>query len=241
MSKNKDQVLEINEDMPQLDMMTFETIRYELEDCLHSINCDIDAEITLTKKPIKNYGRYVQMVLSKLKLILGDLDKYPIMSYDIAMKYYFDEGIGFVNLKQKYDLILKLQDHIVMATRIPFIYDRYTIIKILQITLSSYNRIVNDCMNGAIIQNNEDVANLFCDIETMILNDRNSSAENNNANARAIDNVNKYKKESGGFGVEVQGQGKDTKVTNIIVTNEEVEKKLTTRFNFVEQANKKGK
>lgn len=240
MSKNKDQLLEINEDMPQLDMMTFETIRHELEDCLNNISCDIDNEIALTKKPIRNYGRYVQMVLSKLKLILGDIDKYPIMTYDVAMKYYFDEGIGFVNLKQKYELILKLQDHIVMTTRIPFIYDRYTIIKILQITLNTYNKIVNDCMNGAVIQNNDDVANLFCDIETMILNDRNSSAENNNANAKAIDNVNKYKRENGGFGVEIQGQGKTTQTTTYIITNEEVEKKLSTRFNFVEQT-KKGK
>lgn len=237
----KDQIIEINQEMPELELMTFENIRFELEDCLHSINTDIDVEISLTKKPIRNYGRYVQMVLSKLKLILGNVDRYPIMTYDNAIKYYFNEAKGFLNLKHKYDLILKLQDHIVMATRIPFIYDRYTIIKILQITLNSYNQIINDCSNGALIQNNDDVANLFCDIETMILNDRNSSAENNNANAKAIDNVNKYKKENGGFGVEVQGQGKVSTTTNYIISNEEVEKKLSQRFNFVEQVKKNEK
>lgn len=237
MAKKKlEEVSNINDVMP--DVLSFETIRMELEECLTNIICDIGKEIEVTKKPIKNYGRYVQVVVAKLKLILGDLDKYPIMNYDNAIIYYFNKENGYTNIKKKYELILKLQDHIVSTTRIPFIYDRYTIIKILQVTLGTYNRIVNDCLNGAIIQDNENVANVFCDIETMILNDRNSSAENNNTNARAIDNVNKYKKENGGYGVEVQGQGKEQKVTNFIISNEEVEKKLLTRFNFVNQAKK---
>ena len=238
MKKNNAQLLEINEDMPELDYMTFENISRELETCLETISNDIDNEIALTKKPIKNYGRYVQMVLSKLKIVLGDLDKFPIKNYDEAIAFYFKDSIGFNNTKSKYDLILQLQDYIVSTTRIPFIYDRYTIIKILQITLPTYNRIVNDCLNGAIIQDNEDVANIFCNIETMILNDRNSSAENNNANAKAIDNVNRYKKENGGFGVEIQGQGKVTQTTTVIVSDEEVKKKLSTRFNFIEQTKK---
>lgn len=233
----KQQVLEINEDMPQLEEMTFESIKQELEETLIAIKDDATQELCITKKPIKNYGKFIQQVLAKLRLILGDIDKYPIMKYDDCIEYYFNEAYGYMRIRDKYKLMIKLQNFIVEKSGLPFIFDRYTIIKILQITLTSYNKILDDCYNG-FMNYNEDIRNVFIDIETMLLNDRNSSAENNNANARAIDNVNRYKKENGGFGVEIQDSTKEKKQVVINITDEETQKKLATRFNFEQIASK---
>lgn len=220
----------------ELNLMTFENLKKELEDYLINIRESISSEMIVTKKV--NVGKFIQQVSSKLRTILCDLEKYPILKMEQAIGYYFDESRGYQRITEKYELIIKLQDYISTTAEIPFYYDRYTILKILQITLLTYNKIIEDCTNG-VLEYDENVASVFLDLETMLLNDRNASAENNNANAKAIDNVNRYSKKSGGYGVRYESEDKQQNKKIIVVTNEETMKKLETRYDFVNLANKK--
>lgn len=205
--------------------MTLDEIKEKLEPTLKGIEDELYRLMCMDKPPKINEGKYAQQVMSKLKTILGNPIDNPIMKYDEAENYYFNDENALSNIQQKYIMIIELQDYIISNSGISFIYDRYIILKILQLTLNTYNSFIDDCQSG-INSRNEDVANIFLDIETMLISDRNYSAETNTRNAKAIDNANRYRRENGGYGVEFQRE--ETKEKNVVinVTNEEVQKKL---------------
>lgn len=210
--------------------MQLEEIKIQLDDTLKKVKNEIE-ELKYSSKGKANEGKFVQIILSKLRKILGNPIENPIMKYADAELYYFNSEVALENMQEKYMLIIDLQDYIVEQANVAFIYDRYTIIKLLQITLNNYNEFISEIQNG-INARNEDIGNLFLDIETMLLNDRNVSAENNTTNAKAIANTNRYKKENGGFGVvyESEKNAKPTTINVISISQEETDKKLQSYF-----------
>lgn len=207
-------------------MLTLEEIKYGLDEIIEKI--EKEKELILfsgSKNPKIDYGKYLQLLLSKLRLVLGNQEKNATMRVDVAEKYYWNEEDGLEHIQERYQLILELQDYIVCETCLPFIYDRYTIFKLLQISSNTYNMFIDDCQNG-VNARNEDIANVFLDIETMLLNDRNASAENGTKNAKAIDTINRYKKHNGGFGVVSEKDDKSIGKGIIIVTPEETQRKI---------------
>ena len=225
--------------------MTYQEIEEYLIPKLEKINCAISDEINADPekpKAIKNWGRFNNLIISDLKLILCDTIKNPIMKYENAMEYYFpkNEKEACLNIDEKYNIIIKLQNLICSTTGVPFIYDKFTILKILQVTLNTYNSILNDCYNNN-IGLDEDTRNLFMEIETMLINDRNTSAENNNANSKAIDMGNRYGKEYGGYGVKIEKNKAEGNIANVIISVEETNNKLDNRYNFTSIAEKKEK
>lgn len=225
--------MEFDSNYLDLDMITD-----KLDPTLISVKDEIYRLQCMDKPPKINEGKYAQQIMSKLKTILGNPIENPIMKYEEAENYYFNSEDSLKNIQNKYILILELQDYIVSNSGIAFIYDRYMILKILQLTLNSYNDFIDDCRNG-INARNEDIANIFLDIETMLIADRNYSAETNTRNAKAIDNANRYKRENGGYGIEYQKEEKEQKQIVFNVTNEEVKKKLHNQFGIGAIENKK--
>lgn len=209
--------------------MILDEIKEKLQPTLKSINDELYRLQCMDKPPKINEGKFSQQIMSRLKTILGNPIVNPIMRYDEAENYYFNSENSLQNIQEKYILILELQDYIISNSSIAFIYDRYIILKILQITLMTYNDFIDDCRTGVNLRN-EDIANIFLDIETMLIADRNYSAETNTRNAKAIDNSNRYKRENGGYGVEYQKEEKEQKNVVINITNEEVQKKLHNQF-----------
>ena len=161
---------------------------------IHEIFFDSD------KKVPKGFdGKIIQVISMRLKNILGNPIENPIMRYDEADNFYFGDN-GLKNAQQKYNEIIELQDYIIEQTNLPFIFDKYIILKILQVTLNTYNIFIEDSMNE-LSSRNEDVRNIFIDLNTMLMSDRNVSAENGTNNAKAVDTINRYKQVSGGYGV----------------------------------------
>lgn len=204
---------------------------------------EIENEAMLNKKQNKKFviGRSNQIILSKLRLILGNPIDNPIMKYAEAEDYYFHCDNALENMQKKYMDILDLQNFITESTMTPFIYDKFTILKILQITLHTYNEFLDDIENN-INARNEDVGNLFLDIEAMLINDRNASAENGLKNAGAIENNNKNKRKYGGYGVTNELPKTETQGNNIlVVTPEQAEQKLRAFgfSNLLDQKTKK--
>ena len=209
--------------------MTLDEIKEKLQPTLKAINDELYRLQCMDKPPKINEGKFSQQIMSRLKTILGNPIFNPIMRYDDAETYYFNSENSLKNIQEKYIIILELQDYIVSKSGVAFIYDRYIILKILQLTLNTYNDFIDDCRTGMNLRN-EDIANIFLDIETMLISDRNYSAETNTRNAKAIDNANRYKRENGGYGVEYQKEEKEQKNVVINITNEEVQKKLHNQF-----------
>lgn len=173
---------------------------------------------------------YVQLIATKLKTILGNPIDNPIMTSDVAHRYYYGEN-GLINTQMKYCDILDLQNHIVEKTGLPFIYDKFLILKMLQITLATYNEFIDIATHENTI-NDEDIRNIFADIDTLLLSERNSSAENGLKNANAIDRFNRYQKSDGGYGI-VGSEKVDNNQKNIIVITDEIaQKKLHNNFGF---------
>lgn len=218
--------------------MILDEIKEKLQPTLKSIEDELYRLMCMDKPPKINEGKFSQQIMSKLKTILGNPIENPIMKYEEAENYYFNSEDSLKNIQNKYILILELQDYIISNCGISFIYDRYIILKILQLTLNTYNIFIDDCKSGVNVRN-EDISNIFLDIETMLIADRNYSAETNTRNAKAIDSVNRYKRENGGYGIEYQKEEKEQKQVVINVTNEEVKKKLHNQFGIGAIENKK--
>ena len=218
--------------------LDLDEIKEKLEPTLKGIEDELYRLMCMDKPPKINEGKYAQQIMSKLKTILGNPIENPIMKYGEAENYYFNDENSLKHIQEKYILILELQDYIISKSNISFIYDRYIILKILQLTLNTYNSFIDDCQSG-INARNEDIANIFLDIETMLIADRNYSAETNTRNAKAIDNTNRYKRENGGYGIEYQKEENKTENVVFNITNEEVQKKLHNQFGIGAIENKK--
>ena len=214
--------------------MELEIIKEKLEQVIEQVKWEVDRMVELSEgKNVKiPEGRYTQVISTRLKAILGNPIENPIMRYEEAEKYYYNSENGLANLQAKYCDILELQDYIVKKTTLPFVYDKYLILKILQITLNTYNLFVEDSYSST-SASDEDIRNLFADIDTMLLSDRNLSAENGTKNAKAVDTINKYKKTNGGFGIMPTNEKNNGGIREVIViTNEEAQKKLHNNFGF---------
>lgn len=221
-----------------INLIPLEEIKERLAPAYEIVKNELEKIQSGVSKSTKvDYGRYCQIVLSKLRLILGNQERNATMRRDIAEQYYFNEENGLEHIQERYQLIIELQDDIVTNTCIPFIYDRFTILKLLQITADTYNTFISDCENG-INAYNEDIANLFLDIETMILNDRNTGAENGTKNAKAVDIVNRYKKKNGGFGVQFEESTNADEKKPIMITVEEAQRKIN-EYGFTNLLNNK--
>lgn len=218
--------------------MTLKEIIKELRPTIKKIK----AEIEETKENKKfNESKFNLIIASKLKTVLGDPIKNPIMKIDDATEYYFLSEKCIEHIQEKYMLIINLQDYITQELSIPFIYEKYTVLKILQLTLNTYNEFLDECKTG-VNARNEDVANLFIDIETMLFSDRNASAENYTKNAKAIDITNRYDKKVGGYGAVFEKDNKPPQKEVLLISPEESERRLKD-FNFsalmVEESTKK--
>lgn len=217
--------------------MELEQIKDELELYLQNIKDEITTLLRLPKAPKINKGEYVLRVLSKLKTIVGNPIKNPIMTYGEAENYYVYGDNALENLQQRYILILELQDYITSTTTLPFIYDKFTILKLLQLNNKDYNSFINDAeYSWKTAGNLEHIANIFLDIDAMLLNDRMLGAENGTHNAKAIDIGNRYKRGTGGFGVkfeESESNNSGNSKSYIDVTPEEAQKKLANQFGFI--------
>lgn len=206
--------------------MTLDEIKSKLEPFLKEIAKEKYNLLLLDKPPKNIQGELAIRILSKLKTIIANPILNPIMKYDEAEKYYFNSNNSLNNIQDKYITIIELQDYIINKTGITFIYDKFIITKLLQINQDIYNKFIEDCRNGT-NSYNEDVANLFIDIETMMLNDRNASAENNVRNAKAVDTTNRYSNKYGGYGVTSVLKEQEPKGDVIInITPEEAQKRL---------------
>ena len=207
--------------------MDLEYIKKELETSLQYVEKEIFRLQSMDKPPKFNENKFLQRIYAKLRTILGNPIENPIMKIDEAEQYYFNPFDGLQHIQEKYILILELQEYIVEKTDLPFVYDRYLIQRILQVTQTTYNIFIEECLNG-INARDENIANIFEDIETMVISDRNNSAELGIRNAKAIDNVNKYKRTSGGFGVLSEKENKNDNQIVVNMSVEEVNKKLNT-------------
>lgn len=211
--------------------MQLEKIKRKIKPALVKINEFLErnsSEKAYNKNPS---ATYIQLIATKLKVILANPVDNPIMTIDSARNYYFGEENGLKNTQKKYIEILGLQDYIVEETGLPFVYDKFLILKMLQITLNTYNEFVDIATYETTI-NDEDIRNIFADIDTMILSERNSSAENGLKNATAVDRFNRYQRNDGGYGI-VGSEKVDNQQKNIIiVTDETTQKKLYNNFGF---------
>lgn len=211
--------------------MQIEKIKQELQITLEDIKKVYEENDALVKPKTLNDGKYMQMINTKLRFILGNPKTNKIMSTKEADEYYFDKKKGIQHMQTRYMLILELQQYITEETMLPFIYDRYMVCKILQVSYSTYNMYVEDAINNVNLNGNDEVGNLFLDIENMILSDRISSAENKIKDGSSIDRTNRYKKQNGGFGVTFEKDTSRDGKKEIIVSTEDAQKKLST-FGF---------
>lgn len=208
--------------------MTLEEIKDKIDDFLKGIAKEKYNLMLLDKPPKNIQGELMIKIMSKLKTIVANPINNPIMKYDEAQKYYFYSNDSLKNIQDKYITIIELQDYIISQTEITFIYDRFIISKILQITQDTFNQFIEDCRSG-VNSYDEDIANIFVDIETMLISDRNASAENFTRNSKAIDTTNRYETKYGGYGItSVSNKNTNNAQTIINITPEEAEKKLHT-------------
>ncbi len=224
--------------------MQIEKIKQELQTTLEDIKKVYEENDALIKPKVLNDGKYMQMINTKLRVILGNPKNNKIMTIVEADNYYYNPKKGLSRVQDKYMQILELQEFITLQTMLPFIFDRYLICKILQITLNTYNTYVEDANNNLNKNGLEEVGNVFLDIESMLLADRISSAENRIKDGNAIDRANKYRKQNGGFGVLVEKEKENKGKEVITITAEDAQKKLST-FGFsqvlIENTEKKQK
>ena len=118
--------------------MQIEKIKQELQSTLEEIKKVYEENDALVKPKTLNDGKYMQMINTKLRFILGNPKTNKIMSTKEADEYYFDKKKGIQHMQARYMLILELQQYITEETMLPFIYDRYMVCKILQISYTSY-------------------------------------------------------------------------------------------------------
>lgn len=76
--------------------------------------------------------------------------------------------------------------------------------KILQISYSTYNMYIDDANSNMNLNGNDEVGDLFLDIESMLLSDRISSAENKIKDGSSIDRTNRYKKQMVGLALRLK-------------------------------------
>lgn len=206
--------------------MTFEEVKVELEPTLIKLQ---RKAYKASAKNLNEDSKLTLVVSTALKRILADPVKNPIMKINEAETYYFNPIDGLQHIQEKYMLIINLQSYITEKLYIPYIYDKYTILKIMQVTLTTYNEFISQCSTG-VNARNEDIANLFVDIETMLFAERNSSAENRNKNSRAIDTVNRYSKAIGGYGATFEPIEKED--NNVIIMSVEESQKKLAEFGY---------
>lgn len=210
--------------------MKLQKIYEQIDPIIIKIKDEIDRLLSFDKPPKINDGKYLQVILSRLRLVLGNPKINPIMKYEEAIDYYFTNEKALEHTQKKYMEILELQNYIVERTALPFIYDKYTILKMLNITLNTYNEIMTDAQRSD-SGRDEDICNIFIDIDTMLLNDRIASAENGTKNFKAIDAANKYKTKNGGYGVVVEKEKHEFKEESKIINAEVVQQKIA-KFGF---------
>lgn len=223
--------------------MELKKIKEQLEEILDKVNAKIDYFIEAAQGKVVKFpqGLMEQVISSRLKAILSNPIENPILTKQQMEDFYFGAK-GLENTQKKYVDILELQDYIIAKTALPFILDKYIVLKMLSISLNDYNMILSDAVSG-INARDEQICNIFLDIENLIVSDRNSSAENGTKNVKAVDMVNRYTRDYGGFGIRaINDKEKDNVKKEIyIVSGEEVEKKLANNFGFSKQLENKGK
>lgn len=223
--------------------MELKKIKEQLEEVIDKVNKKIEQFIVQAQGKIIKFpqGMLEQVISSRLKAILSNPIENPILTKQQMEDFYFGEK-GLENTQKKYVDILELQDYIIAKTALPFILDKYIVLKMLSISLNDYNMILSDAISGTNARD-EQICNIFLDIENLIVSDRNSSAENGTKNVKAVDMVNRYTRDYGGFGIRaINDKEKDNVKKEIyIVSGEEVEKKLANNFGFSKQLENKGK
>lgn len=206
--------------------MTLEEIKKALAPSIRKAKNYLNKQEQNQKNNSSDNASKLSLIISTaLKQVLANPVLNPIMKYVEAELYYFNSADALKHMQDKYMLIIDLQAYITQELYIPFIYDKYIILKLLQLTLTTYNEFLDQCQNG-VNARNEDIANLFIDIETMMFNDRNASAENRTKNAKAIDVVNRYSRKIGGFGATFEKEKKEEKKEILVFTAEESQRKL---------------
>ena len=223
--------------------MELKKIKKQLEEIIDKVNERINYFVASAQGKTLKFpqGMFEQVISSRLKKILSNPIENPIFTKQELEDFYFGSN-GLNNITNKYIDIMDLQDYIISKTQLPFILDKYIILKMLNLSLNDYNTILSDAVSG-VNARDERICNIFLDIENMIISDRNSSAENGTKNAKAIDTINRYNKEHGGYGIYAVNDKNKQNVTKEIylVSGEEVEKKLANNFGFSKQLENKGK
>ena len=216
--------------------MTLDEIKSELELYLEQIKDELEILLHMPKSQRINKGEYVVRILAKLKTIIGNPKKNPTMNFGEAEKYYVYGENALEHIQERYILILELQEYIISKTTVPFIYDKFTILKLLQLSSTDYGIFMADALDyWKTTEQLEEIANVFLDIDTMLLNDRMIGAENGTHNAKAIDTGNRYKKSNGGYGVKFEEDSSTNSSTKkyIDVSPEEAQRKLANQFGFI--------
>lgn len=211
--------------------MDYKTIKKKIEPVLQTIANLYERDCETKNKKKGAESNYLQIITTRLKSILANPNDNPVMPNEVAHRYYFGEENGLKNTTEKYCLILDLQNFIVEKTNLPFIYDKFLIMKLLQINLKTYNEFMDLSINENTL-NDENIRNIFADINELLLSERNASAENGITNAKAIDTFNRYQRKDGGFGIVVDKKGESEKREIYLITDEEAQKKLNNNFGF---------
>lgn len=218
-------------------MLTYERIKEELTPTFVKIrNTNKSAYKSSTLVYTEN--KQLQLINSKLITIFSNQIENPIMTEEKAYNYYFMSNNARNNLLYKYQLIINVKDLIINETLLPFTFEKLIILKILQVTLPTYNKLLTYC-NKDDLRVKEELADILLDIETMTLMERNLCAEMGLKNARAVDTVNRYKKEFSGFEVEQKYNDEDKLNRNEIVLSIEENKKIIDNFGFSNLLSKK--
>lgn len=209
--------------------MDLKKIKQKIEPVLATIVKLRERDEELKKKTSEQ--KYLQIIATRLKTILANPNDNPTFQNEVAHRYYFNDETGLKNAKRKYCEILELQSFIIEQTNLPFIYDKFLIMKMLQLNLKTYNEIMEISINENTI-NDEDIRNIFVDINDLLLSERNASAENGLKNAKAIDTFNRYQKSDGGYGIIVDKKREVKEREIVLITDEEAQKKLSNNFGF---------
>lgn len=221
--------------------MDFEKVKTEVRKIARQVKDSIKEYVGESKKNMFPKGTFEQVIVSRLRVLLSNPKENPILTSQQMEEYYFGAN-GLMNIQEKYLQILELQDIVLEETLLPVTFDKFIILKILGLSISDYNTVLSDALSG-INARDESICSIFIDIENMLISERNSSAENNVKNVKAVDMVNRYNREYGGYAVRaVNDKEKETTKKEIyFVSNEEVEKKLANNFGFSKQLENKGK
>lgn len=210
---------------------------------LKKIKKEIETEIEKFKQEVnveeeKKFATLLQTrVNAVLKKIVCNTKDNKLMRNNEAYNYYFSNENGYEHLCEKYNLIIDLQFFLTEKINTQFVYDKFTLLKILQLPLQTYNNFVETCIqnqkSASTSEYQEDIANVFLEIESLLITDRLNAAEQGNLDSKAVDNTNRYSKNIGGYGLTpIKPKDDLSNADNRLNSTDEILREIKQKFNF---------